>query len=730
MLRLPLRVKLGALSALLLLAAALVVVGLVSWRQDSLAQSVGGDASWHAYKLDRDVVQLRNYLAQPDADQAGLSLRFELFYSRLNLLRGGGDITDLLGAIPAAQRLLGEIDGRIEALDDEIRALESLAPPQRHALDGQLETLANRTERLVIAINGHLAETTTRERSQLQRLYVLLLVLILAMSLSATLVSLILFREARDNAAARRELETLSRELEATARQAESASQAKSEFLATVSHEIRTPLNGVIGMSDLLMEQRLDGAARQYAATIHDSAGLLLELINDLLDFSKIEAGRLELEQRPLALGEVVDGVMALLAPRAEARGVALHTRLDAGLPPRVLADSGRLRQVLLNLVSNAVKFTAKGEIRLEVRQERPGLIRFEVVDTGPGIAPEQLSRIFEPFRQGDASTARRFGGTGLGLAICRRLVGAMGGTIEVASEPGLGSRFWFLLPLESVAEPEPMPFAVARSPRRVDLASTRLLVVEDNPVNQQVARAMLERLGCSVTIAGSGGSALQMAAVERFDLVFMDVQMPDMDGLEVTRRLRARPGWTAGVPIVAMTAGGPGGEQARCLAAGMNGYLTKPLRQERLLEVLLRHLGEQESEVHRVSTPGLIERDILIDPLTLQGLRESLGQEGLESLVALYAQQAEARVAVLKGALGEGGDAEQARHAAHQLKGESSSLGAVKMAGLAARLERLAQEQDREAARRLLGELGPCLAATLAALEGWRASAWRGRES
>jgi signal transduction histidine kinase/CheY-like chemotaxis protein/HPt (histidine-containing phosphotransfer) domain-containing protein len=717
MLRLPLRLKLGAVSALLLLAAALVVVGLVSWRQDSLAQSVGGDAAWHAYKLDRDVVQLRSFLAQPDGDLDGLHLRFELFYSRLTLLRGG-DIRELLAAISMAGDLLDDIERRVDALDDRINRLTALGPEVRHALDGELDVLSNRTERLVIAINGHLAETATRERGQLQWLYALLLVLILAMSLSALLVAVMLFREARDNAAARRDLETLSRELEVTARRAESASRAKSEFLATVSHEIRTPLNGVIGMSDLLLEHRLEGKAQQYVATIHDSAGLLLELINDLLDFSKIEAGRLELEHRPLALTELVDGTLAMFAPRAEARGVRLMAHQDPGLPSRVMTDPGRLRQVLLNLVSNAVKFTEQGEVRLEVRFESRGRLRFEVVDTGCGIAPEQLSWIFEPFRQGDASTARRFGGTGLGLAICRRLVEAMGGHLDVASEPGVGSRFWFVLPLVAAEAPDSRVASAVRRSRGLSPNRARLLVVEDNPVNQQVARAMLERLGCAVTIADSGAAALKRVAAGRFDLIFMDVQMPDMDGLEVTRRLRARNGWAAGVPIVAMTAGGPGGEQARCLAAGMNGYLTKPLRQEALMEVLQRHLFEDEVLPPYIASAG---HAALVDPLTLQALHENLGASGLQALMALYRGQVEARLAGLKRALGEGADLDEVRHAAHQLKGESASLGAVKVAGHASRLERLASEGDRAAARALLRELKPCVAATLAALDSWR---------
>ncbi len=724
MLRFPLRLRLGMLSALLLLVAALVVVGLVAWRQDSLAQNVGNDTTWHAYKLDRDVVQLRNYLAQPDADLDGLSLRFELLYSRIHLL-GGGEVAEFVDSVPAAVRLLEDLEGQLDDLDRWIADLETLDAGERQALDERLQLLGNRSERLIIAINGHLADSATAERRQLQRLYALLLVLILAMSLAALLVAVMLFREARDNAAARRDLEALSRELETTARRAESASQAKSEFLATVSHEIRTPLNGVIGMSDLLMDECPAGQARQYAATIHDSAGLLLGLINDLLDFSKVEAGRLELEQRPLALDELLEGTLAMFAPRAEARSVQLVGWLDPGLPARIMTDPGRLRQVLLNLVSNAVKFTESGEVRVAVRREAGEAIRFEVADTGCGIPPDQLERIFEPFRQGDASTARRYGGTGLGLAISRRLVEAMGGRLEVASESGVGSRFWCVLPLVPTRQAttvEPVP----SRPRWVALEGARLLVVEDNPVNQRVAAAMLERLGCRVTVAESGAAALELLRHRRFELIFMDVQMPGMDGLEVTRRLRQRHGWAAEVPVVAMTAGGPGGEQARCLAAGMNGYLTKPLLQETLLEVLNRHLQDAFGAVAEAPVREAMDHETLVDLLTLQTLRDSLGEQGLAALIELYRGQVETRLAELTTALASEGAGPQACQAAHQLKGESSSLGAVKVAGLAARLERLAQEGRHREAQRVVDELCACLSGTLAALEAWvgRASA------
>ncbi|MDN3524059.1 ATP-binding protein [Halomonas sabkhae] len=713
----PLRLKLGAISALLLFVGALLVVGLVVWRQDSQLWRVGEDMTWHAYKLDRDVVQLRNFLLsdRPGAESLeGVRLRFELLYSRLNLLESG-DIAELLDSVPPAASLAQDIQAHIRTIDDILGQADVMNDTVRDRMERELAAMSEPTERLVVSINSHLAESTTQERERLKWLYGLLLVLILAMSVAAMMVVAFLFRESRDNARARRTLEELSDELEITAHQAQSASQAKSEFLATVSHEIRTPLNGVIGMSELLTEHDLPSDARHYADTIHDSAQRLLELINDILDFSKIEAGRLDLEARSLPLDELLSGATSLFAPHAEARGIQLTTWIDPELPSHVVSDPGRLRQILLNLLSNAIKFTDQGEVRVSAFVAEGDELAIEVVDSGCGIEPERQAQLFEPFHQGDPSTARRFGGTGLGLAICKRLVEALGGRIGMHSQEGLGSRCWVRLPLVAgVEEVEDAALGTADDDNSA-LQGTRLLVVEDNPVNRQVAMAMLERLGCRVSLVSSGAEALERIKTQVFDLVFMDVQMPDMDGLEVTRRLRASNGWAAEVPIVAMTAGGYGGDQARCLAAGMNGYLVKPMFQDDLQAVLRRHLLHAQGEIRaREVTVG---PEQLLDEAVIEALEQSLGRGELQELLAHYRHQAGLQLTALREAMA-GGDDSDAIHQAHQLKGESASLGAVKVAGAAMRLELAGKEQRLDAQQHELQHLESLLESSIQALE------------
>ncbi|MBM4440043.1 MAG: GAF domain-containing protein [Candidatus Rokubacteria bacterium] len=387
----------------------------------------------------------------------------------------------------------------------------------------------------------------------------------------------------------------LFREIDDKNRQLEVASRHKSEFLAHMSHELRTPMNGVIGMAELALGTELTEVQRDYLTTVKVSAESLLSLINDILDVSKIEAGRLELEAVPFSLRQTVDLVVKSLAHPARQKGLTLAASLAPGVPDGVVGDPGRLRQVLVNLVGNALKFTAQGGITVSVAEERgdaaPAPLHIAVTDTGIGIAPEHQAKVFEAFTQADASTARRFGGTGLGLTISSQLVRMMGGRIWVESEPGRGSTFHFTVRLPRAAAPVASE-AVAdpsRPAARTTARPRRVLLAEDSVPNQKVARGFLERWGHTVEVAGNGRAAL--AALERaaFDLVLMDVHMPEMDGFEATAAIRAREGAGARIPIIAMTADAMQGDRERCLAAGMDGYVTKPVVPTDLFDAIER---------------------------------------------------------------------------------------------------------------------------------------------
>ncbi|WP_137176278.1 PAS-domain containing protein [Roseomonas sp. AR75] len=500
---------------------------------------------------------------------------------------------------------------------------------------------------------------------------------------------------------------------------AEAANRAKSAFLAAMSHEIRTPMNGVLGMIEVLERTPPGPGQARCIAVMRDSAGQLLRIIDDLLDFSKIEAGRMELESLPFSLRGLVEGAVDTLAVQAREKGLLLVADPPGLGPDMVSADPVRVRQILFNLVGNAIKFTEKGFVRLraETSATEDGAVdvALTVEDTGVGMTEAQIARLFQPFAQADTSTTRRYGGTGLGLSIVRRLARLMGGDVTVESMPGRGSRFTVTLRLGAAAELPATDAALPRPALPAEGSAPRLLVVDDHPVNREVLARQLELLGFQADMAEDGAQALALWRAARHRLALVDLHMPVMDGLDLARAIRreeaAQPG-AARTAIIAVTANALKGEDERCYAAGMDGFLPKPLAMDQLARALSQHLqGGADAAGMPADEPGLAT---LWDP---EALRQLFGddQARLARLLGSFRDGVRRDTDAVLEALGSG-DLHAAASVAHRLKGAARMAGARRMAELLAEIEAAAKDGDADAARRAAEALPALSERTLSA--------------
>jgi signal transduction histidine kinase len=396
------------------------------------------------------------------------------------------------------------------------------------------------------------------------------------------------------------QLKRINEELVKAKKAAEAAAEAKSIFLANMSHEIRTPMNGIIGMVDILKKTPLTPEQKEYVQIIESSGENLLTIINDILDYSKIEAGRIELEKIPINLREEINNVVKILQIQADRKNLSLIVEIDDDVPQFLIGDPVRLKQIIINLVNNAIKFTEKGNIRIVVEKQQingtKAHLLFKVIDTGIGISEEGKKRLFKSFSQVDRSTTRKFGGTGLGLAICKNLSEMMGGEIGVESEVGVGSTFWFTVVLE-ISDKE--TYQKSNKSEKIDNIKEKIkvklniLLAEDNTINQKVALVNLNNLGHNTDVANNGKEAVEMFLKKNYDLIFMDIQMPEMDGIEATKKIREiekKHNAIRKIPIIAMTANTMEGDKEKYLQAGMNDYVSKPFKQKELVAIFNKY--------------------------------------------------------------------------------------------------------------------------------------------
>lgn len=765
---LPARLLRQAAVGTLVAAGLLLVLGLAleARKQFQNLRTAGLDnVQWTALQLEVDVLRLiaaADAVALGEADLGPLRTRFDVLYSRHNILSRGaiyGELAHETEFSAGIGRMQGFLDRHVELIDGPDAGLVAALPALR-ADAGQLH---GEVRQMILWTLDRFSRQADRQRAELAELLqraalvtAVLLTLLVGMLL---LLARLYGRQQADQAALR------------DARDAALAGQrAKASFVAVMSHEMRTPLNGILASLEILRNDPSAPRQAQFIGLAHSSALQLMEQINDVLDISRIEAGRIEIASAPIALAGFLDETVSALRPLAEARGNRLDMTLAPGLPARVLGDGFRLRQILQNFLSNGIKFTSGGRIVLSVSvlqadaHETPAgsgpacLLEFAVTDTGIGIDPENLDRVFDDFVMLDPTYSRDVGGSGLGLAICRRLAEAMGGRIGVDSQPGDGSRFWVRLPFGIDESPgaAALPEAVV-PPGQGAPAGLRLLVVDDNAVNRTVIAQMLADLGHTAQLAATGAEAVQLAGHSRYDAILMDISMPEMDGVTAARHIRSG-GVSAEVPIFALTAHAMPDELGRFEAAGLRTSLLKPVRMEALRQALAALASTPSPAQARAAAPPKgsektaalpqaaqetppppLDADAaaqvqgrpparqvpapatqpspLIDPATRREQMELLGAETLGEITAQFSSDAERMLADLEGAVARG-DATALRQRAHEFKGAGATLGFARLAEALLALERAVDAAAAAALPARLDEVRRAWAETREALD------------
>jgi len=716
----------------------LLAVALVQARQFSLLRQMvqSGDefvqTAIHQHEIEYLRLKEQWQLALDERvplDEGTLRQRYDIWVSRTDLLSAGAT-SRFIESHDDLRRTREQVQQFVVAADRALGATPTaeLSQPFLQALLPALQALGPAIHGLSLVTSQRVSEMveqraeTVREQNQLG------LALTAFLSVLTLAFAAIAWRQVQQLGERRAALETLAASLRQAQRDAEAASAAKSSFLATMSHEIRTPFQGLMGMLSLLRETGLNPRQIDYLRTATESADQLLAILNDVLDKSQLESGRMSLAPAPLDLRSLLRDVEALIRPQASAKGLALHIDADPGVPERVLADGRRVKQVLFNLLSNGVKFSDRGAVVLDVRCKadvdgQPEL-HFIVTDTGIGMDEALLARLFTRFAQADPSPSRRRGGTGLGLEISRDLARLMGGDITARSRPGEGSCFVFRVPLSALpTEAAPAPAAAAAlDPEALPL---QVLVAEDHALNRQYMAALLKTLGHEAHFSANGAEALQAVRERRFDVVLMDLHMPEMDGIAATRAIRALPDPTRStVPIVALTADAFDETRERCLVVGMNDFLTKPVSPQKLSTSLRRLFGAARVPASGAPAapqplPARGDAQAIVDQAVIDAALQAMPRERLAEMIEAFLEQGPQTVQRLRAAV-RGAQPLELRVNAHAAKGAALNLGLSALAATAdalhegaahlpaheiARLVQRYEEllpQTREAARRL----------------------------